>query len=120
MSNDDIEKVYSFLDSKNRGKINYNDFCKLVQKKKDIKPIGEKLNQDQDFENQLKKNLANEKAQEIRRIEQDKLERMSNASNFYTGLKAGRGNSGMPKSISTRAQSQKATNKLLAAFQPYG
>ena len=44
---------------------------------------------------------------------------MSNASAFYTGLKASKSNSGAPKTLSSRAQSQKATQKLLAAFAPY-
>jgi Ca2+-binding EF-hand superfamily protein len=30
MSNEDIERTFAFLDSKNKGKINYNEFCKLV------------------------------------------------------------------------------------------
>jgi Ca2+-binding EF-hand superfamily protein len=30
MSNEDIDNTFAFLDSKCKGKINYNDFCKLV------------------------------------------------------------------------------------------
>ena len=38
MSAEDIDKVFSFLDSKNNGYIVYSEFCQIVQEKKRRKP----------------------------------------------------------------------------------
>ena len=36
MSNEDIDKTFSYLDRKRKGNINYNDFCKICDVKKKV------------------------------------------------------------------------------------
>ncbi|CDW86344.1 ef hand family protein [Stylonychia lemnae] len=84
----DLQQVFDYLDQNQDGYINYHEFCNLCEeKRRNIDPFDR-----QEALQQMSKNYQSQKNNilnmTIDQQEQEQLERLSNASQYYQGFKS--------------------------------